>query len=169
MREEFFCVHENLCQNQNGSTFLCQNNLTTFGLGLSLSPVKWPVSCILTTDLKLKFVTETKKFLTKCMYLLTPDLYWSWPVTFACKMAGVLHFDNRLKVKIRNRNEEISYQMHVFANSRYILALKNTFELPCDEMSFIYLKIQAANLRAHILTDLNNENRNVSTDREKDI
>ena len=76
-------------------------------------------------------------------------------------MAGVLHFDNRLKVKIRNRNEEISYQMHVFANSRYLLALKNTFELPCDEI--IYLKIQAANLRAHILTDLNNENRNVNT------
>ena len=116
MREEFFCVHGNVCQNQNGSTFLCQNNLTTSGLGLSLSPVKWPVSCILTTDLKLKF-----------------------------------------------RNEEISYQMYVFANSRYILALKNTFEPPCDEMSFIYLKIQAANLRAHILTDLNNENRNVNT------
>ena len=64
-------------------------------------------------------------------------------------MTGVLHFDNRLKVKIRNRNEETSYQMHVFANSRYILALK----IPCDEMSFIYLKIQAANLLAHILTD----------------
>ena len=80
-------------------------------------------------------------------------------------MAGVLHFDNSLKVKIRNRNEEISYQMHVFANSRYLLALKNAFELPCDEMSFIYLKNQAANLRAHILTvtDLNNENRNVNT------
>ena len=78
-------------------------------------------------------------------------------------MAGVLHFDNSLKVKIRNRNKEISYQMHVFANSRYLLALKNAFELPCDEMSFIYLKIQAANLRAHILTDLNNENRNVNT------
>ena len=76
-------------------------------------------------------------------------------------MAGALHFDNRLK--IRNRNEEISYQMHVFANSRYLLALKNTFELPCDEISFIYLKIQAANLRAHILTDFNNENRNVNT------
>ena len=115
MRKEFFCFHGNLCQNQNGSTFLCQNNLTTSGLGLSLSPVKWPVSCILTTD---------------------------------------------FKVKIRNRNEEISYQMHVFANSRYLLALKNIFELPCDE---IYLKIQAANLRAHILTDLNNENRNVNT------
>ena len=78
-------------------------------------------------------------------------------------MAGVLHFDNSLKVQIRNRNEEISYQMHVFANSRYLLALKNAFELPCDEMSFIYLKIQAANLRAHILTDLNNENRNINT------
>ena len=78
-------------------------------------------------------------------------------------MAGVLHFDNRLEVKTRNRNEEIPYQMHVFANSRYLLALKNTFELPCDDMSFIYLKIQAANLRAHILTDLNNENRNVNT------
>ena len=78
-------------------------------------------------------------------------------------MAGVLHFDNRLEVKNRNRNEEISYQMHVFANSRYLLVLKNTFELPCDDMSFIYLKIQAANLRAHILTDLNNENRNVNT------
>ena len=78
-------------------------------------------------------------------------------------MAGVLHFDNSLKVKIRNRNEEISYQMHVFANSRYLLALKNAFELPCDEMSFIYLKIQATNLRAHILTDSNNENRNVNT------
>ena len=76
-------------------------------------------------------------------------------------MAGVLHFDNSLKVKIRNRNEEISYQMHVFANSRYLLALKNAFELPCDEMSFIYLKIQATNLRAHILS--NNENRNVNT------
>ena len=76
-------------------------------------------------------------------------------------MAGVLHFYNRLK--IRSRNEEISYQMHVFANSRYILALKNTFELPYDEMSFIYLKIQAANLRTHILTDLNNENRKVNT------
>ena len=75
-------------------------------------------------------------------------------------MAGVLQFDNRLKVKIRNRNEEIFYQMHVFANSRYILALKNA----CDEMSFIYLKIQADHfLRAHILTDLNNENRNVNT------
>ena len=34
-------------------------------------------------------------------------------------MAGVLHFDNSLKVKNRNRYEEISYQMHVFANSRY--------------------------------------------------
>ena len=78
-------------------------------------------------------------------------------------MAGVLQFDNSFNVKIRNRNEEISYQMHVFANSRYLLALKNAFELPCDEMSFIYLKIQAANLRAHILTDLNNENRNVNT------
>ena len=78
-------------------------------------------------------------------------------------MAGVLHFDNRLNVKIRNRNEDICYQMHVFANSRYLLALKNAFELPCDEMSFIYLKIQAANLRAHILTDLNNVNRNVNT------
>ena len=78
-------------------------------------------------------------------------------------MAGVLHFDNRLKVKIHNRNEEISYQMHMFANARYLLVLKNTFELPCDEMSFIYLKIQAANLRAHILIDLNNENRNVNT------
>ena len=78
-------------------------------------------------------------------------------------MAGVLHFDNRLKVNIRNRNEEISHQMHVFANPRYLPALKNAFELPCDEMSFIYLKIQAANLRAHILTDLNNENRNVNT------
>ena len=74
-------------------------------------------------------------------------------------MAGVLHFNNSL----RNRNEEISYQMHLFANSRYLLALKNAFELPCDEMSFIYLKIQAANLRAHILTDCNNENRNVNT------
>ena len=74
-------------------------------------------------------------------------------------MAGVLLFNNSL----RNRNEEISYQMHVFANSRYLLALKNAFELPCDEMSFIYLKIQAANLCAHILTDLNNENRNVNT------
>ena len=52
--------------------------------------------------------------------------------------------------------------MHVFANSRYLLALKNAFELPCDEMSFIYLKIQATNLRAHILTDSNNENRNVN-------
>ena len=78
-------------------------------------------------------------------------------------MAGVLHFDNSLKVKIRNRNEKISYQMHVFANSRYLLALKNAFEQPSDEMSFIYLKIKAANLRAHILTDLNNENRNVNT------
>ena len=75
MHKEFFCFHGNLCQNQNGSTFLCQNNLTTSGLGLSLSPVKWPVSCILTTDLKLKFVIEKKKFLTKCMYLLTPDIY----------------------------------------------------------------------------------------------
>ena len=74
-------------------------------------------------------------------------------------MAGVLHFDNRL----RNRNEEICYQMHVFANSRYLLALKNAFELPCNEMSFIYLKIQAANLRAHILTVLNNENLNINT------
>ena len=78
-------------------------------------------------------------------------------------MAGVLHFDNRLEVKNRHRNEEISYQMHVFANSRYLLTLKNTFELSCDDTSFIYLKIQAANLRAHILTDLNNENRNVNT------
>ena len=78
-------------------------------------------------------------------------------------MAGVLHVDNSLKVKIRTRNEEISYQMHIFANSRYLLALKNAFELPCDEMSFIYPKIQAANLRAYILTDLNNENRNVNT------
>ena len=77
-------------------------------------------------------------------------------------MAGVLHFDNRLKVKIRNRNEEIYYQMHVFANSRYLLALQNAFELPCDETSFIYLKIQAANFRAHILTDLNNENRSLN-------
>ena len=74
-------------------------------------------------------------------------------------MAGVLHFNNSL----RNRNEEISYQMHVFANSRYLLALKNAFELPCDEMSFIYPKIQAANPCAHILTDFNNENRNVNT------
>ena len=49
-------------------------------------------------------------------------------------MAGVLHFDNRPKVKIRNRNEEISYQMHLFANSRYLLALENTFELPCDKI-----------------------------------
>ena len=120
MRKEFFCFHGNLCQNQNGSTLLCQNNLTTSGLGLSLSPAKWPVSCILTTDFKLK---------------------------------------------IRYRNEEISYQMHAFVNSRYLLALKNTFELPYDEMSFIYLKIQAANLRAHILTDLNNENRNVNTNK----
>ena len=79
-------------------------------------------------------------------------------------MAGVLHFDDRLKVKIRNWNEDISYQMHVFANSRYLLALKNAFELPCDEMSFIYLEIHADHfLRAHILTDLNNENRNVNT------
>ena len=77
-------------------------------------------------------------------------------------MAGVLYFVNRLEVKNRNRNEEISYQMHVSANSRYLLALKNTFELPCDDL-FIYLKIQAANRRAHILTDLNNENRNVNT------
>ena len=69
-----------------------------------------------------------------------------------------------LEVKNRNRNEEISCQMHVFANSRYLLALKNTFELPCDHMSFIYLKIQAANLRAHILR-LNNENRNVNTNK----
>ena len=78
-------------------------------------------------------------------------------------MASVLHFVNRLEVKNRNRNEEISYQMHVSANSRYLLALKNTFELPCDDLLFIYLKIQAANGRAHILTDLNNENHNVNT------
>ena len=78
-------------------------------------------------------------------------------------MAGVFHFENRLEVKNRNRNEEISYQMHVFANSRYLLAMKNTFELPCDDLSFIYLKIQAAIRRAHILTNLNNENRNVNT------
>ena len=78
-------------------------------------------------------------------------------------MAGVLHFVNRLEVENRNRNEEISYQMHVSANSRYLLALKKTFELPCDDLLFIYLKIQAANHRAHILTDLNNENRNVNT------
>ena len=69
-------------------------------------------------------------------------------------MAGVLHFDNRLEVTNRNSNEEIPYQIHVFANSRYLLALKNTFELPCDDMSFIYLKIQAANLCAHIFTRL---------------
>ena len=78
-------------------------------------------------------------------------------------MAGVLHFVNRLEVKNRKRNEEISYQMHVSANSRYLLALKNTFELACDDLLFIYLKIQAANRCAHILTDLNNENSNVNT------
>ena len=78
-------------------------------------------------------------------------------------MAGVLHFDNRLEVKNLNRNEEISYQMHVFANSRYLLALKNTFELPCDDISFIYLKVQVANRRAHIFTDLNIDNRNLNT------
>ena len=98
--------------------------------------------------------------------LFYAKIIWRLP-DLACHfhlyVAGVLHFDNRLKVKIRNRNEEISYQMHVFADSRYLLALKNAFELPCDEMSFIYLKIQAANLRAHILTDLNNENRSVNT------
>ena len=46
------------------------------------TPVKWPVSCILilTTDLKIKFVTETKKLLTKCMYLLTLDIYQPWRI-----------------------------------------------------------------------------------------
>ena len=68
-------------------------------------------------------------------------------------MAGVLHLTTDLNIKNRNRNEEISYQMHVFANSSYLLSLKNTFELPCDDMSFIYLKIQAANLGAYILTE----------------
>ena len=53
--------------------------------------------------------------------------------------------------------------MHVFANSRYLIALKNTFELPCDDMSVIYLKMQAANLGAYILAGLNNENHNVNT------
>ena len=76
-------------------------------------------------------------------------------------MAGFLHFDNRLKVKIRNRNEEISYQMHVFANSRYQVARKNTFELPCDEMSLFIWKSKRQ-IFVHTSSQ-NNENRNVNT------
>ena len=76
-------------------------------------------------------------------------------------MAGVLHFDNRLKVKIRNRNEEISYQMHVFAN-QISTSPEEYIWTTVRRNVFIYLKIQVGSLRAHILTDLNNENRNVN-------
>ena len=130
-------------KNQNGSIFFF---LTTSALGLPPSPVL--------NDRRLAFWQQ-------------PSIYeFSYfPFGFEDRMLDLIVSvpDHCLsfyfEVKNRNRNKEISYQMHVLANFRYLLALKNTFELPCDDMSFIYLKIQAANLRAHILIDLNNENR----------